>query len=281
LTESKPKTNDAMKLNFFYLFSLTLTAVLSGVLPTPATAQSTLSASEIFRNIDRKYAVEVSNKTIEGDLDLTELSNRQLKKNQKLTNQEYKSYVEVPLTFRNCTFKGDVLAYKVLDKQGHRRSFLSGAMTIDGDQTVYSADFREAVIFENCTFEGLAEFKYSDFAGKVSFAESRFRQPANFKYARFQDDASFAKADFTRAAIFKYAKFNDDASFAHTRIDHAADFKYAAFQDGVTFKGTHFNAFADFKYTEFKREGDLSQVTFSRGSDFKYAKGSRFVSTGR
>jgi hypothetical protein len=270
-----------MKLNFFYLFSLTLAAVLSGVLPTPATAQSTLSASEIFRNIDRKYAVEVSNKTIEGDLDLTELSNRQLKKNQKLTNQEYKSYVEVPITFRNCTFKGDLLAYKVLDKQGHRRSFLSGAVTIDGDQTLYSTDFKEAVVFENCTFEGLAEFKYSDFAGKVSFSNSTFRRPANFKYAKFNNDARFANADFTNMAIFKYAKFADGANFAGTRIHQSADFKYATFLDGVTFRGTQFNAFADFKYTDFKREGDLSQVTFSRGSDFKYAKGSRTISTTR
>ncbi|GAB3175341.1 pentapeptide repeat-containing protein [Telluribacter humicola] len=267
-----------MKTLFSYLFSIALVAMLA----VSATAQSTLSAKEIIQNVDRKYAVEVSNKTIEGDLDLTDLSNKELKKRGNMDTREYKSRVEVPLTFRNCTFKGDVLAYKVVDKDGKRRSLLGSVMNNDSDnQTLYTADFKEAVIFENCTFEGLAEFKYSDFAENVSFADSKFRHSANFKYAKFNEGARFANANFTDSANFKYAKFSDEANFANTRINQTADFKYADFQEGVSFKGTHFQGYADFKYTDFKREGDLSQVTFSRGSDFKYAKGNRHISTNR
>ncbi|WP_247233129.1 pentapeptide repeat-containing protein [Telluribacter sp. SYSU D00476] len=265
-----------MKTTFSYFFSLALVALLA----VSATAQSTLSAKEIIQNIDRKFAVEVNNKTIEGDLDLTELSNKELKKRGNMDTREYKSRVEVPITFRNCTFRGDVVAYKVVGKDGKRRGLLGSVMNNDGDdQTLYTADFKEAVVFENCTFEGLAEFKYSDFAEKVSFADSKFRHQANFKYAKFNEGARFANVDFTDSANFKYAKFSDEANFANTRISQVADFKYANFQDGVTFKGTHFQGYADFKYTDFKREGDLSQVTFSRGSDFKYAKGSRYIST--
>ena len=264
--------------NALYAILLVLVALLLNA--TGASAQSTVSAEDIVQKINRKQSVSLSNATIRGTLDLTELSNKKVKKNRG-GNEEYKSTVEVPLTFRNCRFRGDVIAYKVLDQDGKEQSLLGNILSNGNTQVLYTADFAEAVVFENCTFEGLSEFKYSHFAERVSFAGSTFHKSANFKYADFKASAAFANTNYTNTANFKYAHFRDLADFSDNRIDDYADFKYAHFTDGVSFNQTTFRGFADFKYAEFRREGNFSDVSFRSGNDFKYAKGSRYVSSRR
>lgn len=235
-----------------------------------AHAQSSLDAKDIFQKIDRKQEVNVRDAVIRGTLDFTELANQQRVRNSKLGNEEYKSRVEVPLTFRNCTFKGDIIAYKTLDQDGKSRSNWLG-----NDQILYTADFKEKVIFENCTFEGKTEFKYSDFAEIAVFNDGEFRYEANFKYADFHEDARFEGSDFGRSANFKYADFRSAALFNEARIDDYADFKYAEFNDGANFMKARFNGSADFKYAEFARAGDFSGADFRSSTDFKYTKGRR------
>lgn len=235
-----------------------------------AHAQSSLNAKDIFQKIDRKQEVNVQDAVIRGTLDFTELANQQRVRNSKLGNEEYKSQVEVPLTFRNCTFKGDIIAYKTLDQDGKSRSNWLG-----NDQVLYTADFKEKVIFENCTFEGKTEFKYSDFAEIAVFNDGKFRYEANFKYADFHEDARFEGSDFGRNANFKYAEFRSAALFTEARIDDYADFKYAEFRNGASFLKTKFRGSADFKYAEFSREGNFTNADFSDRPDFKYTKGRR------
>lgn len=238
------------------------------VFATLVQAQSSLDANEILRKIDDKRPIDVRNAVIRGTLDFTELANQQRVKNSKMSSEEYKSRVEVPLTFRNCTFKGDVIAYKTLDKDG--RSFLNLG---GSDQILYTADFKEKVIFENCTFEGKTEFKYSNFDEIAIFNGNKFRYEANFKYANFREDARFEGTDFGNNANFKYANFRSAALFTDARIDDNADFKYAEFNDGAKFTKTRFSGSADFKYADFNRAGDFSNANFSSRPDFKYTKG--------
>ncbi|MPR33525.1 pentapeptide repeat-containing protein [Salmonirosea aquatica] len=233
-------------------------------------AQSSLDARDIIQKIDKKQEVQYSNAVIRGTLDLTELANQKRVNNAKLSTEEYKSRVEVPLTFRNCTFKGDIIAYKTLDRDGKSRSNWLGS-----DQILYTADFKEKVIFENCTFEGKTEFKYSEFAEMAVFNDNKFRNEANFKYADFREDARFEGSDFSRSANFKYADFRSAALFANARINDYADFKYAEFDNGASFLKTRFNGSADFKYAEFARQGDFSGADFRSNPDFKYTKGRR------
>lgn len=231
-------------------------------------AQSSLDASDVVRKIDDKRPIEIRDATIRGTLDFTELANQQRVRNSKMSNEEYKSRVEVPLTFRNCTFKGDVIAYKTLNKDG------GGLFNWGGnDQTLYTADFKERVIFENCTFEGKTEFKYSGFDEIAVFNDNKFRNEANFKYADFREDARFEGTDFGDNANFKYANFRGTALFTDARIDAAADFKYAEFSDGAKFVKARFSGEADFKYAEFNRAGDFSNANFRSRPDFKYTKG--------
>jgi hypothetical protein len=235
-----------------------------------AVAQSVVDAGEIVQKIDRKQPVQLSNAVIRGTLDLTELSNQKQTKNSKWGNEEYKSRVEAPLVFRNCTFEGDVIAYKVLDENGKARTIWNGEK-----QIVYTADFKERVVFENCTFKGKSEFKYSEFAEEAVFTNSKFQRDANFKYADFREDARFAGSDFGRDANFKYANFHSGANFTDIRVDSRADFKYTDFREGVSFTKTRFGGDADFKYTDFGNRGDFTNADFGERPDFKYAKGRR------
>ncbi len=233
-------------------------------------AQSAMDAADIFRKMDDKREVNVQNAVIRGTLDFTELSNRQKVSKSRMGTDEYKSRVEVPLTFRNCTFKGNVIAYKALDKDGKARSSWSG-----NDEVLYTADFREKVIFENCVFEGKTEFKYSDFNEIAVFNGNRFHSEANFKYANFREDARFEGVDFGDDANFKYANFRAAALFTDARMDDEANFKYAEFNDGASFRKTDFRGDADFKYAQFNRQGDFTNADFRSQPDFKYTKGRR------
>lgn len=250
--------------------------ILLSFMAFSATAQKEVSAKTIFELIDKGRQVEYDGVTIVGDLDLTELSNkRNISKNKGYA--EYKCNVEVPLIFKNCRFKGDFIAYKH-DEDGKSRKFGSGSININwGDGVTYSTDFEKNVVFENCTFEGKSEFKYSDFEQDASFGGAKFNKEANFKYADFKRNAIFAKTDFDKTATFKYTKFSNDADFYDVNFRGYADFKYTNFDDRVTFKSSNFSDYADFKYTNFDDNTNFDNTRFSKGVDFKYSNGKKYV----
>ncbi len=255
----------AMKNLFTLLFALALL--------TPALAQSTVDAREIIAKINRKETVTYQNVTIMGTLDLTELANKQQKDGDFWGSEGYRSTVEVPLTFRNCTFQKPVLAYKAVETE--RRLLGSNSL-------VYTADFTEMVLFENCTFEQESAFKYSMFRQRAVFTGSTFRDEALFKYAKFRAVADFSGANFRGIANFKYAKFNEAIAFEKSRFDRYADFKYTDFDEGVNFGKAEFDGTADFKYVHFPRNTNFEQTRFAGTTDFKYTTlGGKKFSPGR
>ncbi len=239
-------------------------------------AQKEVSAKTIFEQIDKRQTADYQNVTIVGDLDLTELSNKKLIKKMKNDYEEYKSTVEVSLSFKNCVFRGDFIAYKNIE-DGKNKKIGNVNINWNGDGTTYTTDFEKSVVFENCTFEQKSEFKYSDFAEKASFGGTKFAQSANFKYADFKQEVIFAKCDFNEYANFKYSNFKHDADFYDVHFNNYADFKYTNFGDRVTFKSSIFKNHADFKYTDFKEDGNFDNTKFSGGSDFKYSNGKRYM----
>jgi uncharacterized protein YjbI with pentapeptide repeats len=238
-----------------------------------ANAQKQVSAKEIFQAIDKNQTVQYDGVIITGDLDFTELSNRKVK-NQKGW-EEIKTTVEVPVVFRNCTFKGDVIAYKRIE-EGGKRNKVFGIEFNEG--TTYSADFRENAVFEGCTFENGSEFKYSTFSRIANFKNSKFEHQANFKYAKFRQDASFAGISFSDYANFKYADFTRASDFNNVKFRDYADFKYAEFDERVSFANTRFQRHADFKYADFHDGAAFDKTDFDGSVDFKYSNGKRYVS---
>lgn len=252
-----------------------LLIILLVVFSTLATyAQKQIAAQEIFQAINKKQLVQYDGVVVTGDLDFTELSNRKVK-SQKGGWEEIKTVVEVPVVFRNCIFKGDVIAYKHL-QDGKKARILNLDITNGG--VTYSADFRENVVFENCTFENGSEFKYSTFSKVAHFIGSKFAEQANFKYAQFRQDALWAAVKFNEYANFKYAEFDNKANFEDARFFDYADFKYTEFDEKADFTKSRFRRHADFKYAEFKDRALFDKTDFEGSADFKYSNGKRFVS---
>ncbi|MBC3539884.1 pentapeptide repeat-containing protein [Rufibacter sediminis] len=243
------------------------------LLPAFSWAQTSVPAAEIVAKINRGEAVSYQNATITGDLDLTQLQNKTLQKpkgeNDKYDSKEYLSTVTAPVSFINCTFKGDVLAYfnpNSLDGDVKVSNVLRGK----GQEEVYNTNFEQQVRFEKCVFERRSAFKYSAFKGDASFAGSTFQNEALFKYAQFNGKIDFEKARFNEVANFKYVKFPSQVDFKDASFRDEALFKYAAFPKGADFQRATFTGLANFKYAKLADPVQWKGATFKGGQDLKY-----------
>ncbi|AKD03013.1 Pentapeptide repeat-containing protein [Pontibacter korlensis] len=232
------------------------------MLPLMTWAQTKVNASEIVAKINRGEAVSYRNARIVGDLDMTKLQNMKVKQDGK-NSREYTSTVTAPLSFVNCTFTGDVLAYLTPSNE---------VKASKPSNEVYNTNFEKDVLFENCNFEQKAAFKYSEFDGKASFMSSRFAEEALFKYAEFDKSVNFSNVRFGGEANFKYAEFPERASFAGANFRGEANFKYSKFDRGVNFENAMFDGTANFKYAKVTDSFNIKGANFRGGDDFKYTE---------
>lgn len=204
-----------------------------------ALAQKTrVTASSILKQIDEGRKVEYRNVEIVGKLDLTDLANKRLERSSSNffgdDNETYESNVDVLVSFTNCTFQDDVLAYYHIDSRNE----------------THIAHFEKDVVFSNCIFLRASEFKYSEFNGAANFAGCVFDEEANFKYAEFSSGPQFSNVKFDRGADFKYTEFPRETSFEKATFHGLANFKYSEFRTPLNMEGVDFRGSEDFKYTK-------------------------------
>ena len=112
--------------------------VLMMVAPVLSSAQTRIQAEDIIDLINAGQDVSCKNAVIVGDLDFRTLddvtADKPLRKSEifRRSTQTYSCHVRSSLSFIDCTFKGDVLAY----------------VHIDGNDETYNAKFYEDVNFE-------------------------------------------------------------------------------------------------------------------------------------
>lgn len=230
-----------------------------------ATTCSSTSGSQ--NDIDEllKSAKDIyfENQTFDAIFDLTEIMQAN-----KISNVTSQITINSSITFINCTFKGDLLAYSAKE-----------------DGTVVLSIFTNNVSFIGCTFEktvsfrassimGRANFSNSFFNEKVSFEECTFFQKANFSDCVFHNDArfqnsffmqnvNFSRAEFEHTAYFQSATFNSEAQFSVSKFIGYADFSliscrqnffanYAEFADRAIFNNSYFYGRIDFLQVSFK-----------------------------
>jgi uncharacterized protein YjbI with pentapeptide repeats len=257
--------------------TLITSLLLAFISVAPTLAQKTVRASDIIDRINRNESISYRDVTITGDLDLTSLANRKEVRegSWKGESQEFLSVVNAPLSFINCTFTGNVLAYRT-DEQDERR-------LLKMSNKVYNTDFTEAVTVENCVFEKDAAFKYSTFRQRALFTGNTFRDYALFKYAKFRSAADFSGSTFRDYADFKYTTFDESSIFEKVTFDRYADFKYTKFDEGANFSQARFASTADFKYTRLPRGTRFDNARFDGSTDFKYTTldGRKFAPSSR
>lgn len=227
------------------------------VLPVFSFGQQRIEAEEIIGLINNGRPVSFQNAVITGDLDFSSIeevtADKPLRRS-RWSTQSYTCHVKSPISFTNCTFRGDVLAYLHVERKNE----------------TYNAVFYEDVSFEGCEFEEASAFKYVKFEKEADFENTRYSEEALFKYSKFSTDVSFAGSEFDGYANFKYTKFPEEADFSQTVFHRDADFKYTKFPEGVNFEGAEFQDLANFKYTKFSEPLNFEDAEFDGQTDFKY-----------
>jgi len=232
-------------------------------LPAWSFAKSQVKASTIIDQINSGKAVQYKNAEIVGNLDFTSIKDVTVDEKSKAhrllgkgSTLVYLYHVRSPVSFTNCVFKGDVLAY-VHD---------------DNENETHNAIFYKDVDFQDCDFQGKSAFKYVKFKTKADFKNTQYSDEALFKYTKFSTDVSFSNSYFNRDANFKYTDFPESADFAKTTFRRLANFKYAEFPEGVTFEDSVFKGEALFKYTKFHEPVNFDGTVFDGDVNFKYTK---------
>lgn len=201
-------------------------------------AQKIVNASDIIQKIKNGKSVEVSNATISGVLDFTFMNDAlpKLPKRKSWWNNGGSNTIEKQITnkisFINCTFNDNVLAYIPHEKSGY----------------TFVANFESDVIFKNCNFKQKAMFKYSEFERNTDFSNTKFN-----------DDSTF-----------KYAKFERNITFENTFFEEPATFKYSEFKEGVSFKNVNFKEDLNIKYTNVSGDFNITDMNVAYEIDSKY-----------
>ena len=224
------KSLKTVMLSFFLMAFCALTA----------SAQNTVSSSEIMDAIKRGEDVNYSNVTVTGVLDFTfmdekegDLPRRRLWWRNGGSNKVNEE-IESSITFSNVIFQDHVIAYYHNDRTEY----------------TFTADFEKPVRFENCDFKRDAMFKYSIFERGAIFSGTQFNGESTFKYAEFDEGADFSNSFFDDDAIFKYTKFRDGVSFNSARFDRSLDMKYTKVRGDFDIKGLEVRWDMNTKYTE-------------------------------
>lgn len=240
--------------NILILFSLLFISVSTF-------SQKTIKASDLLKDIKTGKSVTISNATITGVLDLTYMNDAlpKLPKRKKWWwSNGGSNAIEKQLTgsisFTNCVFVDDVLAYIPHEKSGY----------------TFIANFEDDVTFKNCTFKRKAMFKYSNFEQNANFSNTKFNDDTTFKYAKFERNSSFKNVVFEHLATFKYAEFRRLTDFSNAVFQNKAIFKYANFKDGVSFNNTNFEEDLNIKYTKVRGEFDITNMKVAYDIDSKY-----------
>ncbi len=223
----------------FFLFIVTL------LFSTSILAQETVNASRILDAIKKGKTISYENATITGTLDMTFMHEKMddLPTKRKWWGNNGSNSIEESIdskiTFINCVFKDDVLAY--IHDEGSGYTFI--------------ANFENDVRFKNCEFKNNALFKYSGFEGNADFSGSTFKEINTFKYAKFDNRVSFANTVFEETANFKYSKFRDGVSFKNARFKDNLNLKYTKVNGDFNIAGMKVSNEVNSKYTDINGKG--------------------------
>ena len=246
---------------------ITLLAFCLFLVSTFTFAQKTIEASSILKDIKAGKSISINNATIVGVLDFTYMDEalEKLPKKKKRgwfnwssgnSDNMIKKMIDVNISFTNCTFRDDVLAYIPDEDSGY----------------TFVASFEDNTIFKDCKFERKAMFKYSRFERDSDFSGSSFNDDSTFKYAKFDKEISFANTTFNETATFKYSKFNNNVSFSNALFKDSAIFKYTNFSEGVSFKNTNFEEDLNIKYMKVAGEFNITNMKVAYDIDSKYTR---------
>lgn len=208
-------------------------------------ARKTIQASKIIKMIERGKTVDLENYLIIGNLDLTAIETQL-----EVGSGRTVTYLSSPISFRNCSFKGNISV-------GERET-----------KSIHSFVFEKHLFFEQCQFEGEVDLRWIQVKGLSGFAGCVFAQKARFDNARFEQSMQAYDCVFTDEAYWQQVTFLGDAQFLDTQWGNTAYFQGATFQRDAQFGAADFAGYADFSLCQFRAGAFYNYTVFHGRSVF-------------
>lgn len=204
--------------------------------------------------------VFIENQTFSEDIDFTKMLKPNL-----ISEGIYQVRIISSITFKNCTFKGKVIAY-----------------SRDENKTVL-CNFQSNLGFIGCTFNNDASFRAASIFGRADFTETSFLKTSNFEECTFFENAYFRKSIFHEELRFQNAFFMQKANFLDAQFDNTASFQGSTFNAEAQFTDCKFGGYADFtlikwnqncffNYAEFLDRAFFSSADYRANADFNSVK---------
>lgn len=246
-----------MKMNAHLLIALLLLVFTSCKAGNNREKKTPSDAAGILAAIHAGDDVIIEGKVIKTDINLTEGSKAVLQ-HQGLNVM----YIKGALVFRNCEFKGKLIAWKGSENAastacsfGRNVSFINcifqeevllKAAHISGVANFQGCTLLKGINMEEVTFDGPALFAKAFIRGEGRFQNTVFRHKADFFECTFEELVSFQGAGFQQECSFNVAKFARYADFSLCQFQHHVFFSYAEAADKLIFNGTLFRGRCDF-----------------------------------
>ncbi len=202
-----------------------------------------IAASEILQQLADAQDIKLDACTITGTLDLNRLFVKDENfdtQNLTLHSTDNTKTITLPqaITFRSCTFEGDVLFAPPWDRP-------------DDIQVIFKRD----AIFNSSIFHGQVRVSKAVFHGLAGFDGCAFRKVACFRSATFTAKAMYRTVTFNGYGLFNKAIFEKEARFTNT-----------CFAKGANFTEVNFSGITDFTgvYAGSKSVPVYESVTFAR-----------------
>ena len=220
-------------------------------------AKKSFSSNKIIKEMSQGKNVFYKDKTFDNKLDFTSLKNAYCDSENSLRHE-----VNSSLTFVNCVFKSDIIAF--LQDEKKMRHFVT---------------FHKNITFLNCRFEGEVNFRNTKVNGLVNFNGCEFDKKASFENTFCGDMAMFQKCIFYDELRFQNAIFSHNCNFMDTQFEGVSSFQQAIFRQDAQFGVTKFLKYADFSgitananlffnYAEFTKQAIFNNAAFHGRAEF-------------
>ena len=191
---------------------------------TPKNIADNISANNIILKINNEENIEFVDKTINGNLDFSTISDTYTR-NPTIAVAEINSSI----TFINCHFTDSIIGFKVANDYAYITNFKKNMTfidcTFDKNINFRQAVFNDIVEFSRCIFKDEVRFEGAVFyANNTYFHESTFEKLAKFTNASFYGDVTFMNAIFESDASFNNSFFNKNGNFAGCNYSEMANF---------------------------------------------------------
>ncbi|HRH50095.1 MAG TPA: pentapeptide repeat-containing protein [Panacibacter sp.] len=173
-----------------------------------AYAQKEVSSVELINQISEGKNLSYENVTIIGDVDLSKLGNStetgKYPENGK-TVYVFTNFVKQPVSFKNCTFKG--------------RLNLCHKTESSNEKKEYRVEFTEDVIFQNCTFEKVADFELTNFDKAVSFEGAVFKEQPRFVRMGLYQKPNLDGLQLAKGCLFQFDQSKKEQVFTTKELN--------------------------------------------------------------